>query len=102
MTFESVPGVGPDDIEGLFVGTVQPDRFANQSQVAPLVGELLGIDVTKMTARTELICASGQAALRYAWLAIAAGQLDVALVRGIEKMMLPEHGAEARPITRPC
>jgi acetyl-CoA C-acetyltransferase len=41
-------------------------------------------------ARTELACASGQAALRYAWLAIAAGQLDTALVLGVEKMNLPE------------
>src|SRR6056297_1776887 len=78
-TFDAVPGVGPEDVEGLFVGAVQPERFAFQSHVAPMVAELLGIDVTKMIARTELACASGQAALRYAWLAIAAGQLDTAL-----------------------
>jgi acetyl-CoA C-acetyltransferase len=87
-TFDDVPDIGPSDVEGLFVGTVQPERFAFQSHVAPLVAELLGIDVTKMIARTELACASGQAALRYAWLAIAAGQLDVALVLGVEKMNL--------------
>lgn len=87
-TFDDVPGIGPADVEGLFVGAVQPERFAFQSHVAPLVAELLGIDVTKMIARTELACASGQAALRYAWLAIAAGQLDVALVLGVEKMNL--------------
>ncbi len=87
-TFDAVPGVGPDDIEGLFVGTVQPERFSYQSHVAPMVAELLGIEVTEMTARTELACASGQAALRYAWLAIAAGQLDTALVLGVEKMNL--------------
>lgn len=86
--FDAVPEVGPEDIEGLFVGAVQPERFANQTHVAPLVAELLGIEVTEMTARTELACASGQAALRYAWLAIAAGQLDVALVLGVEKMNL--------------
>ncbi|OVE84071.1 thiolase C-terminal domain-containing protein [Natronolimnobius baerhuensis] len=87
-TFDAVPGVGPEDIEGLFVGAVQPERFAYQSHVAPMVAELLGIEVTEMIARTELACASGQAALRYAWLAIAAGQLDVALVLGVEKMNL--------------
>lgn len=88
--FEDVPDVGPEDVEGLFVGTVQPERFAFQTHVAPMVAELLGIDVNKMMARTELACASGQAALRYAWLAIAAGQLDTALVLGVEKMNLPE------------
>ena len=87
-TFDDVPDIGPSDVEGLFVGAVQPERFAFQNHVAPLVAELLGIDVTKMIARTELACASGQAALRYAWLAIAAGQLDVALVLGVEKMNL--------------
>ncbi len=88
-TFDSVPDMGPEDIEGLFVGSVQPERFAFQTHVAPLVAELLGIDVDAMIARTELACASGQAALRYAWLAIAAGQLDVALVLGVEKMNPP-------------
>ncbi|MFB6353999.1 MAG: beta-ketoacyl synthase N-terminal-like domain-containing protein [Halobacteriales archaeon] len=96
-TFDDVDGVGPEDIEGLFVGTVQPERFAFQTHVAPMVAELLGIDVDSMIARTELACASGQAALRYAWLAIAAGQLDTALVLGVEKMNLPrEHEAEAQ------
>lgn len=93
-TFDAVPGIGPEDVEGLFVGAVQPERFAFQSHVAPLVAELLGIDVDSMIARTELACASGQAALRYAWLAIAAGQLDVALVLGVEKMNLPKSASE--------
>ncbi len=93
-TFDAVPDVGPEDIEGLFVGTVQPERFSYQTHVAPMVAELLGIDVDSMIARTELACASGQAALRYAWLAIAAGQLDCALVLGVEKMNL---GRERMP-----
>lgn len=95
-TFDAVPGVVQEDIEGLFVGAVQPERSSNQSHVAPLVAELLGIDATKMIARTELACASGQAALRYAWLAIAAGQLDTALVLGVEKMTLAGHMSEAQ------
>jgi len=94
-TFDDVDGIEPGDVEGLFVGAVQPERFAFQSHVAPLVAELLGIDVNKMISRTELACASGQAALRYAWLAVAAGQLDVALVLGVEKMNIDrEHMPE--------
>ncbi|WP_424008967.1 thiolase C-terminal domain-containing protein [Haloferax denitrificans] len=95
--FEDVPDIGPEDVEGLFVGSVQPERFAFQTHVAPMVAELVGVDVDTMIARTELACASGQAALRYAWLAIAAGELDVALVLGVEKMNLPAgHGPEAQ------
>ncbi|MGQ4555379.1 thiolase C-terminal domain-containing protein [Halobellus sp. GM3] len=94
-TFDDVDGIEPDDVEGLFVGAVQPERFAFQSHVAPLVAELLGIDLNGMLARTELACASGQAALRYAWLAIAAGQIDTALVLGVEKMNIDrEHMPE--------
>lgn len=85
-TFNDVPGIDPEDVEGIFVGAVQPERFAFQTHVAPIVAELLGVEPNKMIARTELACASGQAALRYAWLAIAAGQLDIALVLGVEKM----------------
>ncbi|MFC7203066.1 beta-ketoacyl synthase N-terminal-like domain-containing protein [Haloferax namakaokahaiae] len=96
-TFDAVPDVTPDDIEGLFVGSVQPERFAFQTHVAPMVAELLGVSVDSMIARTELACASGQAALRYAWLAIAAGQIDTALVLGVEKMNLPKkHMPEAQ------
>ncbi|WP_324761217.1 thiolase C-terminal domain-containing protein [Haloarcula sp. GH36] len=92
--FDDVDGITPNDVEGLFVGAVQPERFAFQSHIAPLASELLGIDVTKMISRTELACASGQAALRYAWLAIACGQLDVALVLGVEKMNLGDDYVE--------
>ena len=96
-TFDAVSDIGPADVEGLFVGSVQPERFAFQTHVAPMVAELLGIEVDAMIARTELACASGQAALRYAWLAIAAGHLDVALVLGVEKMNLPKsHTPEAQ------
>ncbi|MGQ4557590.1 thiolase C-terminal domain-containing protein [Halobellus sp. GM3] len=91
--FADVPDVTPDDIEGLFVGSVQPERFAFQTHVAPMVAELVGVDVDSMIARTELACASGQAALRYAWLAIAAGEIDTALVLGVEKMNLPRENA---------
>jgi len=93
-TFDDVPDLGPEDVEGLFVGAVQPERFAFQTHVAPLTAELLGVSPDSMIARTELACASGQAALRYAWLAIAAGQLDVALVVGVEKMNLPDAHTE--------
>ncbi|MCS7117869.1 MAG: 3-ketoacyl-CoA thiolase [Thaumarchaeota archaeon] len=80
------PNLDPRDIDSLFVGSAQPERFVYQSHVAPLVAELLGIRVSKMMARTEAACASGQAAIRFAWSTIAAGLSDVALVVGVEKM----------------
>ncbi len=84
--FEDVPNLDKKDIDSLFVGAAQPERWVFQTHVAPLVAELLGINVTRAIARTEVACASGQAAIRYAWLSIATGLSDVALVLGVEKM----------------
>lgn len=84
--FEDVPNLDKKEIDSLFVGAAQPERWVFQTHVAPLVAELLGINVTRAIARTEVACASGQAAIRYAWLSIATGLSDVALVLGVEKM----------------
>jgi acetyl-CoA C-acetyltransferase len=84
--FDDVSNLDRKDIDSLFVGAAQPERWVYQTHVAPLVAELLGVDVRRVIARTEVACASGQAAIRYAWLSIATGLSDVALVLGVEKM----------------
>lgn len=84
--FDDVPNLDKKDIDSLIVGAAQPERWVNQTHVAPLVAELLGIEVKRVIARTEVACASGQAAIRYAWLAVAIGLSDVAMVVGVEKM----------------
>jgi acetyl-CoA C-acetyltransferase len=88
--FESVPNLDRKDIDSLFVGAAEPERFAFQAHAAPMVGEQLGVFPTKVTARTELACASGQAAIRYAYGMIATGMSDVALCMGVEKMNIPD------------
>ena len=84
--FDDVANLDKKDIDSLFVGAAQPERWVYQTHVAPLVAELLGIEVKRVIARTESACASGQLAIRYAWLSIATGLSDVALVVGVEKM----------------
>jgi acetyl-CoA C-acetyltransferase len=88
--FENVPNISPKDVDSLFVGAAEPERFVFQSNVAPMVAEYLGITPRKVLARTELACASGQAAIRYAWACIATGLSDVAAVLGVEKMFMPD------------
>ncbi len=88
--FENVPNISPKDVDSLFVGAAEPERFVFQSNVAPMVAEYLGITPSKVLARTELACASGQAAIRYAWACIATGLSDVAAVFGAEKMFMPD------------
>jgi acetyl-CoA C-acetyltransferase len=87
--FARMPELDAKDIDSLFVGAAEPERFAFQSHVAPLVAEQLGVQPRKILQRTELACASGQSAIRSAYAAIAAGLSDVALAVGVEKMNLP-------------
>jgi len=88
--FENVHNLSQKDVDSLIVGAAQPERFAFQAHVAPLVAEYLGIMPRKVLARTELMCASGQAAIRYAYACVAGGLSDVAVAFGVEKMFMPD------------
>ena len=88
--FKSVDNFTPKDVEALIVGAAEPERFVFQAHVAPMVAEYLGITPTKVIARTELMCASGQAAIRYAWACVASGMTDIAVAFGVEKMYMPD------------
>jgi acetyl-CoA C-acetyltransferase len=87
--FRAVPQLRTEDVDSLFVGAAEPERFAFQSHVAPLAAEQMGLRPTRIIQRTELACASGQSAIRSAYAAIAAGLSDVAVAVGVEKMNLP-------------
>ncbi|MDH5782527.1 MAG: 3-ketoacyl-CoA thiolase [Candidatus Bathyarchaeota archaeon] len=88
--FESLGNLSPKDVDSLIVGAAQPERFVFQAHVAPMVAEYLGVTPRKVIARTELMCASGQAAIRYAWACVATGLADVAVAFGVEKMFMPD------------
>jgi len=90
VMFNNVDNISPKDVEALLVGAAQPERFVFQVHVAPMVAEQLGITPRKVIATTELMCASGQAAIRYAWACIASGMADVAVAFGAEKMFMPD------------
>ncbi len=87
--FRAVPALRAEDVDSLFVGAAEPERFAFQSHVAPLAAEQMGLRPHRILQRTELACASGQSAIRSAYAAIAAGLSDVAVAVGVEKMNLP-------------
>ncbi len=88
--FEDVENLSPKDVDSIFVGAAQPERFAFLSYVAPLVAEYIGVTPRKVLARTELACVSGQAAIRYAWNCVATGMSDIAVAIGVEKMYPPD------------
>jgi acetyl-CoA C-acetyltransferase len=87
--FDSVPAVRPQDLQGLVVGSVMPERTAFQSHISSLVAEALGIKPDRLSARTEHMCASGTVGIRYAYAFIAAGLADLVMVLGVEKLNVP-------------
>ncbi len=87
--FRSVPALEASAVDSLFVGAAEPERFAFQSHVAPLVAEQMGLAPHRIVQRNELACASGQSAIRSAYAAIRAGLSDVAVAVGVEKMNIP-------------
>ena len=87
--FRAMPELRAEDVDSLFVGAAEPERFAFQSHVAPLAAEQMGLRPHRILQRTELACASGQSAIRSAYAAIASGLSDVAVAVGVEKMNIP-------------
>jgi len=87
--FRAIPELRAEDVDSLFVGAAEPERFAFQSHVAPLAAEQMGLTPRRILQRTELACASGQSAIRSAYAAISAGLSDIAVAVGVEKMNLP-------------
>ncbi|MGI0151865.1 MAG: 3-ketoacyl-CoA thiolase, partial [Thermoplasmata archaeon] len=41
--FEAIPELRAEEVDSLFVGAAEPERFAFQSHVAPLAAELIGV-----------------------------------------------------------
>lgn len=70
--------------QALFVGNMVAPQLSHQSHLGALIADFAGL--TGIEAVTlEAAGASGGAALRAGFLAIASGQVDIALVVGVEK-----------------
>ncbi len=71
--------------EALYVGNMLSGQLSHQENVGPLIADhagLRGIEALKI----EAACASGGAALRMAYIAVAGGLHDVVVACGVEKM----------------
>jgi acetyl-CoA C-acetyltransferase len=81
---EAVKDAGGLKPQSLFVGNMLAPNLSNQAHLGVLLADyagLLGIEAVTV----EAAGASGGAALRQGYLAIASGMVDVALVVGVEK-----------------
>jgi len=78
--------IGPERIQGLYVGNVVGEAGERQLHMAPQVASALGIPAVAAT-RFETACASSHAAFRHALFEIASGAADVLLVGGAERVL---------------
>ncbi len=78
-------GIHQKDVEVLYGGTMSGGLFINQEHLASMLADHMGFRNIPST-RVEAACASGGLALRQAYIDVASGLHDVAVVGGVEKM----------------
>ncbi|MBI5568233.1 MAG: thiolase domain-containing protein, partial [Chloroflexi bacterium] len=74
-----------EQIESVYIGNMLSSTLSGQDLLSGLLTDeagLRGIEAVKV----EAACSSGGAAFREAYLAVASGQINFALVCGVEKM----------------
>jgi acetyl-CoA C-acetyltransferase len=89
LAFEAVTAAlqdaGRETAEALFVGNMLSPMVSGQNHLATLVADWLGIRGAEAV-KIEAACGSGAAAFRAGLMAVASGEVDSALVVGLEKM----------------
>ncbi len=74
-----------EDVDARYVGNMLSGEIAGQSHLGALAVDFMGLDNAEAF-KVEAACASGSAALRVGYMAVASGLLDLVLVLGVEKM----------------
>tara|TARA_R110002096_G_scaffold67332_4_gene163306 strand:+ start:5093 stop:6235 length:1143 start_codon:yes stop_codon:yes gene_type:complete len=74
-----------DAVDAVFVGNMMASEITGQSHLGPLVAAELG-DGGCESVMVNAACASGAAAIRQAYLAVASGEHDTVIAVGVEKM----------------
>lgn len=78
-------GVDGPDIDAIYGGCMSAGRLTGQEHIGALIADESGLNPIPAT-RVEAACASGGLALRQAILSILAGEHDIVIAGGVEKM----------------
>jgi len=78
-------GIDGPDIDAVYGGNMSAGRLTGQEHIGALIADQSGLNPIPAT-RVEAACASGGLALRQAILSIQAGEHDVVIAGGVEKM----------------
>jgi acetyl-CoA C-acetyltransferase len=76
---------GREKAEGLYLGNMMSGLLDRQNTLAPLVADFAGLRGVE-TVKVDAACGSGGEAFRMGLMAVASGELDSAIVAGVEKM----------------
>jgi acetyl-CoA C-acetyltransferase len=76
---------GRETAGGLYVGNMMSGIINSQNQLGAMLADWVGLRGTEAV-KVEAACGSGGAALRSGIMAVASGELDSAVVVGVEKM----------------
>jgi acetyl-CoA C-acetyltransferase len=76
---------GVDRVDAIYVGNALAGRLNGQTNLGPLIADFAGMQGTEAIG-VEASGASGAAALRQGYIAVASGVANVSLVVGVEKM----------------
>ncbi len=72
-------------VDAVYVGNMLSGEITGQSHLGALIVDFMGLSGTEAM-RIESACASGSAALRVGYLAVASGMVDLVMALGVEKM----------------
>ncbi len=76
---------GREGVDALFISNMMSGILDEQNNLAALVADFAGLKGVE-TVKVEAACGSGGAAFRAGMMAVASGELESALVVGVEKM----------------
>jgi acetyl-CoA C-acetyltransferase len=76
---------GVEEVDALFVGNMLSPLVSGQNQLGTFFSDWIGL-WGQEAVKVEAACGSGAAALRAGIMAVASGEIDSALVVGVEKM----------------
>lgn len=83
--FAAMQDAGLDKVEALFVGNMLSPLISAQNQLGTFFADWIGF-WNQEAVKVEAACGSGAAAFRAALMAVASGEIESALVVGVEKM----------------
>lgn len=83
--FAAMQDSGMDKVDALFVGNMLSPLVSGQNQLGTFFSDWIGL-WGREAVKVEAACGSGAAAFRSGLMAVASGDVDSALVIGVEKM----------------